>query len=354
MPPAIDKWLWRMKDVGASDLHLTIGNPPKMRVHGDMKALKEPVLTSQALDPVLKEIVSDEQWAVFNKEGDLDFAHAISGYARFRVNYLKHQDGSGAVLRVIPDKIYSFEELGLPDVALRFVDLGFGLIVVTGPTGSGKTTTLASIIDYINTHYARHIITIEEPIEFTHSIKKSLISQREVHLHTHSFANALRSAMRMDPNVILVGEMRDPETISLALSCAEMGVLVFGTLHTNSAAKTVDRIIDVFPSDEQSRIRTMLSTSLSGVISQQLCRTKDGKGRVAAFEILVGGPALASLIRQGDTRKITSMIEGGGSEGMQTMDSHLMSLLKDGKIGAQEAYQKAFSKTTFEPFLEED
>lgn len=341
-----------MREMGGSDLHLTTGCPPKMRIHGDMKVLNEPVLTQERLAPILEEIVTPEQWKLFLKEHDLDFAYALPGYARFRSNFLMQYNGMGAVLRMIPDKVFTFEQLGLPNTVLRFVELGFGLVVVTGPTGSGKTTTLASIIDYINEHYSRHIITIEEPIEFVHPTKKSLISQREVHMHTHSFASALRSAMRMDPNVVLVGEMRDPETISLALSCAEMGVLVFGTLHTNSAAKTVDRIIDVFPAEEQPRIRTMLSTSLSGggVVAQQLCRTADGKGRCAAFEILVGSPAMGSLIRQGDTRKIQSTLEAGRSEGMQTMDWHLMELLKAGKISGQEAYQKAFTKQTFEQF----
>ena len=346
----IDSWLGGMRDAGGSDLHLTVGCPPKMRVHGDIEVLKGPILTNDGLAPILQEICTPGQWKQFLRDHDLDFAHAMPGYARFRCNYLMHGNGMGAVLRIIPDKIFTFEELGLPNVVLRFVELGFGLVVVTGPTGSGKTTTLASMIDYINDHYSRHIITIEEPIEFTHPHKKSLITQREVHLHTRSFANALRSAMRMDPDVVLVGEMRDPETISLALSCAEMGVLVFGTLHTNSASKTVDRIIDVFPSEEQSRIRTMLSTSLSGVVAQQLCRTADGKGRAAAFEILVGGPALASLIRQGDTRKIDSTIESGRSEGMQTMDFHLMQLLREEKISGQEAYLKGFNKQTFEAF----
>lgn len=346
--PIIDKWLLRMRDESASDLHLTVGHPPKFRVHGEMKTLDEPPLSNESLRAILTEICSKEQWDSFEREHDLDFAYALPGYARFRTNYLMQQYGIGAVLRRIPDQKMTFEELGLPNSVLQFVELGFGLVLVTGPTGSGKTTTLASIIDYINEHYKRHILTIEEPIEFVHEHKQCLITQREVGLHTKSFSAALRSAMRMDPNVILVGEMRDPETISLALTCAEMGILVFGTLHTNSAAKTVDRIIDVFSSEEQERIRTMLASSLQGVIAQQLLRTADGQGRVAAFEMLVGSPALGNIIRSKQTAKIDSMIQGGAKAGMQTMDFHIGKLFKEGRITGEEAYMKAFDKRLFE------
>jgi len=344
----IDRWLLRMRDEKASDLHLTVGHPPKLRVHGEMRTLDEPVLTNESIGKILTEICTPEQWESFQREHDLDFAYSIPGYARFRTNYLMQQYGMGAVLRMIPDKKMSFEELGLPNAVLQFVELGFGLVLVTGPTGSGKTTTLASIIDYINDHYRRHILTIEEPIEFVHQHKQCLITQREVGMHTKGFSAALRSAMRMDPNVILVGEMRDPETISLALTCAEMGILVFGTLHTNSAAKTVDRIIDVFPAEEQARIRTMLASSLQGVIAQQLLRTSDGTGRVAAFEILVGSPALGNIIRSGQTAKIDSMIQGGAKSGMQTMDFHIGKLFQAGRISGEEAYLKAFDKRLFE------
>ena len=356
--PKIDKWLLKMREWDASDIHLTQGNKPKIRIRGELEALDEPILTREVLEDILREICLPEQWNLFMEDHDLDFAYALPGYARFRTNYLVQQHGLGAVLRRIPDEMMTFDELGLPNAVLQFVELGFGLILVTGPTGSGKTTTLASIIAYINDTYRRHVLTIEEPIEFVHQHKQCLITQREVGLHTKTFGAALRSAMRMDPNVILVGEMRDTETISLALTCAEMGILVFGTLHTNSAAKTVDRIIDVFPAEDQARIRTQLASSLKGVVAQQLMRTADGKGRVAAFEILVGTPALGNLIRTGQTVKIESMIQSGASLGMQTMDSHLSRLLAEGRITGEEAYVKAFDKQLFEQYwqfsVEED
>ena len=341
-----------MHDIGASDLHLTVGHPPKYRIHGELHPTDEPNLRNENLLEILPEICTQGQWESFERENDLDFAYAIKGYARFRTNYLMQRTGIGAVLRMIPDKLLTFEELRLPNSVLQFVELGFGLILVTGPTGSGKTTTLASIIDYVNENYARHVVTIEEPIEFVHQHKQCLITQREVGLHTNSFSNALRSAMRMDPDVVLVGEMRDTETISLALTCAETGVLVFGTLHTNSAAKTVDRIIDVFPAEEQSRIRTMLASSLKGVVAQQLLRTADGRGRIAAFELLVGTPALGNLIRTDQTVKIESMIESGGGLGMQTMDSDIGYLFREGSITGEEAYMKAFDKQIFKEHWE--
>ena len=348
----IDKLLMKMKDLGASDLHLTVGHPPKYRIHGEMSLTKLPVLTQEACEKLLFEIVSSEQQEAFLAEHDLDFAYGIEGYGRFRTNFLYHQHGIGAVFRLIPEELLSLDDLGAPKAILQFVQLASGLVVITGPTGSGKTTTLASIIDYVNMNYARHIVTIEEPIEFVHPRKKSLMTQREVGVDTHSFTAALKSAMREDPNVILVGEMRDPETISLALTCAEMGVLVFGTLHTNSASKTVDRIIDVFSSEEQSRIRTMLASSLTGVIAQQLLRRADGSGRVAAYEVLVGTPALGAIVRSGQISKIDTMIQAGGSQGMQTMDIAIMKHLEKGVITGEEAYAKAFDKQTFEEYFE--
>ena len=343
-----DAWLLNMRAIGASDLHLFAGQPPKFRITGDLQPTNEPVLTNERLREILPELCTPQQWESFVKDNDMDFAYAIPGYARFRTNYLMQQFGIGCVMRMIPDHMMTFEELGLPNTVLQFVELGLGLVLVTGPTGSGKTTTLASIINYINDHYRRHILTIEEPIEFVHQHKQCLITQREVGLHTHDFAAALRSAMRMDPNVILVAEMRDTETISLALTCAEMGMLVLGTLHTNSASRTVDRIIDVYPAEEQARTRTMLASSLSGVIAQQLLRDATGKGRVAAYEVLVATPALGNLIRTAQTVKIDSMIESGGNLGMQTMDSHIQKLLDAGKITGEEAYMKAFDKSKFE------
>jgi len=348
----VDKLLMKMKDLGASDLHLTVGHPPKYRIHGEVSPTKLPVLTQDVCEKLLFEIISDEQREAFLKEHDLDFAYGIEGYGRFRTNFLYQQYGIGAVFRLIPEELMSLEELGAPKAILQFVQLASGLVVVTGPTGSGKTTTLAAIIDYINANYARHIVTIEEPIEFVHPHKKSLITQREVGVDTHSFTAALRSSMRQDPNVILVGEMRDPETISLALTCAEMGVLVFGTLHTNSASKTVDRVIDVFPAEEQARIQTMLASSLTGVVAQQLLRKADGSGRVAAYEVLVGSPALGAIIRSGQTSKIDTMIQAGGSLGMQTMDMAIMAMLEQGVITGEEAYAKAFDKQQFEQFFE--
>ena len=350
MERKIDKLLLPMKEMDATDLHITVGEPLKYRVRGDLTPSGEAQTDEQAR-ALMSEIVTKEQWERFLREHDLDFAYHIKGYARFRTNFYFHERGIGTVLRMIPEKMMTFEELGLPNSVLQFVEMGWGLVLVTGPTGSGKTTTLASIMNYVNERYRRHIITLEEPIEFVHNHKQSLITQREVGLHTRSFANALRSAMRMDPNVILVGEMRDPETISLALTCAEMGILVFATLHTNSASRTVHRIIDVFPATEQARIRTMLAGSLRGVVAQQLLRRADKKGRVAAFEIMVATPALGALIRSDqEASKIDSLIETGGKHGMQTMDSHIKYLLEKNMVDGHEAYLKAFNKSEFEQY----
>jgi len=347
----LDQYLGHMKEVDATDLHVTTGEPPKFRIRGDLLPIEgEDVLTEQRVEELLTEIVGAEQWQTFLHEHDFDFAYAIHGYARYRTNFMFHQNGIGAVFRMIPETVMSFEELGLPNTVLQFVEIGSGLVLITGPTGSGKTTTLASVVNYINEHYKRHIITLEDPIEFVHQHEQSIMTHREIHTHTESFANALRSAMRMDPDVILVGEMRDTETISMALTCAEMGILVFGTLHTNSASKTVDRIVDVFPAEEQARIRTMIAGSLRGVIAQQLLRRIDKPGRIATFEILVGSPALGALIRSGQTSKIESYIQSGGGMGMQTMDSHILRLLQQGIVGGREAYEKAFDKTQFEQY----
>ncbi len=350
----IDPLMIQMRKIEASDLHLAVGSPPKYRIKGDITPTKLPPLTAESLEELLKEICVDWQWKEFVETGDMDFSYGIPGEARFRCNYFKQRHGIAAVFRIIPEKIETLEDLKAPDVLRRFCHREYGLILVTGPTGSGKSTTLAAMINYINDNFSKHILTIEDPIEFVHENKKSLISQREVFNQTHSFARALKSAMREDPNIVLVGEMRDLETISLALTCAETGVLVFGTLHTNSAAKTVDRIIDVFPAEQQAQVRTMLAGSLAGIISQQLLRTVDrgGRGRVAAHEVLVGCPALSNYVRTGQISKIESVIQSGGALGMQTMDSCVRELFEQGIIDGQEAYMKSFDKKPYEKFFE--
>ena len=351
----IDALMAPMRRLDASDLHMSVGSPPKYRIQGDMTAVKMPVLTEEAMAAYMREIVQDWQWEAFVKEGDLDFSYGIPKVARFRCNYFMQRFGMAAVFRIIPERIETLDEIGAPDVLKRFCHREYGLVLVTGPTGSGKSTTLAGMINYINENFAKHILTVEDPIEFVHENKKSLISQREVHHHTHSFAQALRSAMREDPNIVLVGEMRDLETIALALTCAETGVLVFGTLHTNSAGKTVDRIIDVFPAEQQPQVRTMLANSLAGIISQQLLRTvdKSGRGRVAGHEVLVGGPALGNYIRTGQISKIESIIQAGGGQGMQSMDACVRELFETGVIGGEEAYMKSFDKRPYEKFFEQ-
>ena len=343
-----------LKDHGGSDLHLAAGMAPHIRQHGSMEPVEDwAVLSDAELRVMLKEIASDEQWAHYEKNLDLDFAYALEGVARFRCNYLNQERGAGAVFRIIPEKIRSLEELKAPAVLQKLADLEQGLVLVTGPTGSGKSTTLAAIIDLINVKHARHVITIEDPVEFVHQNKKSTISQREVGTDTQSFAVALRSAIRQDPGVILVGEMRDMETIALAITAAEMGVLVFGTLHTNNAAKTIDRVIDAFPTDQQQQVRTMLSESLAGVVSQLLLRTPDGQGRVAVHEILLKTPGLPNIIREGNTPMLHSIIQSGKGIGMQSMDDVLYQFAKDGKISGEEAFHKATNKPRFDEFVKE-
>ncbi|RME05192.1 MAG: type IV pilus twitching motility protein PilT [Planctomycetota bacterium] len=350
---AIDKYFQILKEKGGSDLHFLANHPAKIRVHGRLEPISKPISDAQ-LQKLLREICSEQQWRRWQETGDLDFAYQVPGVARFRSNYLKHHWGIGAVFRIIPTKIKALEELGVPLVLKKFAYMRSGLILVTGPTGSGKSTTLAAIIDFINSNFRRHIITIEDPIEFVHPNKNSVITQREIGHDTESFAAALRSAAREDPDIILVGEMRDLETISLAITLAEMGQVVFGTLHTNSAAKTIDRIIDVFPEDQQAQIRTMLSVSLKGVVSQLLLRTKDGQGRVAVNEILFGSSSLANIIREGAIGKIISTIEAGRGEGMQTMDDSIKEKLEAGIISAEDAYFRAFDKSKFEKYLRKE
>lgn len=348
----IDRFFKMLKEQGASDLHVLVGAPPKFRIHGELEPIAgEPVLTQESLGELLFEILDAHQKEKYEKTGDLDFAYGLEGVARFRCNYLRQQMGYGAVFRIIPEKIKSITDLNLPKAAEKFAHFNNGLVLVTGPTGSGKSTTLAAIIDMINSTYNKHILTIEDPIEFVHQNKKCLITQREVGADTKSFANALRAAGREDADVVLVGEMRDLETIALAITLAEMGQLVFGTLHTNSAAKTIDRVVDVFPSDQQDQVRIMLSDSLKGIIAQQLLRTKDGKGRVAVNEILFSSPALGNIIREGKTQQIISIIQGGKNEGMQALDTSLLELVQKGVITAEEAHGKAAEKKQFEAMI---
>ncbi|MCU0796418.1 MAG: type IV pilus twitching motility protein PilT [Akkermansiaceae bacterium] len=335
-----------------SDLHLSEGQPAKIRVHGSVTAIPdEPVLSHDTIRHMLEEICEPRAFSHYLETGDLDFAYEMDEESRFRCNYLKQKNGLGAVFRLIPTEIMTLEQLGVPDVVKRFAQIRSGLILVTGPTGSGKSTTLAAILDHINTHYNRHIITIEEPIEFVHGNKQSIITQREVPIQTPSFADGLRAALREDADIVLVGEMRDLETISLALTAAETGLLVFGTLHTNNARKTVDRIIDVFPADQQSQVRTMLAASLRGVLAQLLCRRVDKPGRVAVHEIMFATPAVSAIIREGATQKLYDVITGGKGEGMQFMDESIWSKLREGIISPEEAYMKAIDKTRFKHFL---
>jgi twitching motility protein PilT len=300
---------------------------------------------------MMREICDPKSWDRYIEKGDLDFAYEMDDEHRFRCNYLKQQNGYAAVFRIIPTKIASLEQLGIPQVVKEFGHLRSGLVLVTGPTGSGKSTTLAALLDYINTNFRRHIITVEEPIEFVHRNKKSIITQREVPIQTPSFADGLRAALRQDADIVLVGEMRDLETISLALTAAETGLLVFGTLHTNNARKTVDRIIDVFPSEQQSQVRTMLAASLKGVVAQLLMKKSDGKGRVAVNEIMVSTPAVGAIIREGATQKLYDVIIGGKAQGMQFMDDSIWQKLRDGFVTPMEAYMKAIDKGRFKAFL---
>ncbi len=344
--PKIDDYFKEMKDRGASDLHMVVGFPPLFRLGGNLVPTEHPVLTNESNTDILNEMLTEEKIKILETNRDFDMAYEIPGVARFRCNFLYQRRGIGAVFRIIPSKILTLEQLSLPEVLKDVATMKRGLVLVTGPTGSGKSTSLAAIIDYINKTRDAHIITIEDPLEFVHQNNRCIFTQREIGTHAVSFGEALRVASREDPDIILVGEMRDLETISLALTCAELGILVFGTLHTNSAAKTIDRVINAFPTDQQEQTRTMLSESLRGVIAQQLLRTVDG-GRCAANEILLGSPALANLIRGGKISQINSLIQTGTSVGMQTMDQHLMQLIKEKKITGESAYEKAIDKSLF-------
>ena len=347
---AIDTLLRTMLERGGSDLHLTVGLPPKARISGALSPIGDKAIDSATIEKLLKEIVAERRWNEFLERKDLDLAHEIPGVARFRGNFLYNHWGQAAVFRQIPAKILSFDELKLPESLKKLCHLNEGLVVVTGPTGSGKSTTLAAMIDYINSNLCRHIITIEDPIEFVHPNKQSVIVHREVGEHTESFAAALKGAMRHDPDILLLGEMREMETIKLALGCASMGMLVFGTLHTNNAAKTVDRIINTFPADEQNQVRVMLSSCLAGVVAQLLCK-RIPKGRCAVHEILLSHEALPNTIRSGQIANVKSIIESGSTDGMITMDNSLMARVKDGTIEAKEAYMKAANKSLFASLL---
>ncbi|MCB1196010.1 type IV pilus twitching motility protein PilT [bacterium] len=350
----IDAFLTLLAENNASDLHMVPNDPPILRVNGKLRRTSLPILTSEQNKEFFYEILKPTQIRSIEEHNEIDLSYELKGIARFRGNIFKQNNGISGVFRIIPTHVFSADELGLLKVIKDFTRLKNGLVLVTGPTGSGKSTTLAALIDLINSEQKAHIITIEDPLEFVHEEKLSLISHREVNQHTLSFSQALRASMREDPDVIMVGEMRDLETIALALTAAEMGVLVFGTLHTNSAPKTINRIIDVFPDNQQEQIRTILASTLKGVIAQQLLEKKDKSGRVAAYEVLVVNSGISNLIREGKSHQIASIMETSKQEGNCTMDQTLMQLFKNQSISALEAYRKAHGKQLFEKFVEEE
>ena len=348
----LDEMLIYLKDNDGSDLHLAAGLVPRVRAKGKIREIEgREVLTDARLRELLQEIASPKHWQEYTEAQDVDFAYGLQGVARYRANYFVQQNGAGAVFRIIPEEIISIEKLKLSKSIEDLADLESGLVLVTGPTGSGKSTTLAAIIDKINHTTSKHIVTIEDPVEFVHQNRKCVFSHREVGLHTQGFGPALRSAIRQDADVILVGEMREMETIALAITAAEMGMLVFGTLHTNNAAKTIDRIIDAFPAEEQNMVRMSLSESLAGIVSQLLLPTNTGKGRVACNEILLKTPGLPNVIREGNTQMLYSIMQAGKKEGMQAMDDVLFERVQQGMISGQDAYMKATDKARFEALL---
>jgi twitching motility protein PilT len=347
----IDAFFKLMHDQGASDLHLVSGQPPALRINGEMERIKYKVLDNDMLRSMLYEIAPEEKVKVFEETGDVDFGYEIPGLARYRANFFMQKYGVAAVFRQIPSKILTAEQLGLPGVIPKLAMLPRGLVLVTGPTGSGKSTTLAAIIDVANRSRKDHIITVEDPIEFVHQSQGCIVNHREVGLHTRTFSAALRGALREDPDIIMVGEMRDLETISLAIEAASTGHLVFGTLHTSSAAKTVDRVIEVFPANQQEQVRSTLADGLRAVVAQVLFKRVDKKGRCAALEIMIATPAVRNLIREAKTFQIPSSIQTGKRYGMQLLDDAIMELLNKGKIHPDDAYAKANDKGKFRPFL---
>jgi twitching motility protein PilT len=346
----IDPLLIEVLEKRGSDLHFIAGDPPRIRLHGDLSPLRPDKLPAEAVKQALYEIMPKKALERFESKDGADFAYTLADRGRFRVNVMRQLNGMGAVFRAIPSKALTLDELKMPESVRQMCRVISGLILVTGKTGSGKSTTLAAMIDDINRRVKGHILTVEDPIEFVHERKSCLISQREIGVHSPSFASAVHSALREDPDVILVGELRDLETMSIAVTAAEMGILVMGTLHTNGAAPTVDRMVNVFPSDKQSHVRTMLSTSLRGVISQQLLQRADHQGRVVALEILVNTPAASNLIRQGKLDQLENTMQAGGAFGMRTMDSAIEQLFNQKQITGKEAYKKAINKSRFEEF----
>ncbi|PYL38234.1 MAG: type IV pili twitching motility protein PilT [Verrucomicrobia bacterium] len=347
----LDQFLNVVVKQEASDLHIGEGQPPKIRKHGDIMPIRgEPVSRDEAA-AMLSEVCGSQKWEIFEERGDLDFAYEMDTASRFRSNYFKQANGYGAVFRLIPTKISTLEELGIPVVVKQFGHLRGGLVLVTGPTGSGKTTTQAALLDYINENFSKHIVTIEEPIEFVHEHKRSIITQREVPGDSRTFPDALKAALREDVDAVLVGEMRDLETISLALTAAETGLLVFGTLHTNNARKTVDRMVDVFPAERQAQARAMLANSLRGVLAQLLLKRADRPGRIAVNEILIANAAVAAIIREGASQKLQDVIVSGRAQGMQFMDDAIWALLEKGIVSPHEAFMKAIDKNRFKQFL---
>ena len=347
----IDAFFKLMNEQGASDLHLVAGSQPILRVHGDMERIKYKPLDNDELKAMLYEIAPENKIKDFEETGDVDFAYEIPNLARYRANYFQQKWGVGAVFREIPSEILTAEQLGLPKVITKLSMLHKGMVLVTGPTGSGKSTTLAAMMDFVNKNKKSHIITVEDPVEFVHKSQNCIVNHREVGVHTKGFKSALRGALREDPDIILVGEMRDLETIELALEAASTGHLVFGTLHTQSAAKTIDRVIDVFPAHQQAQIRTTLSESLKGVVAQNLFKRIDQKGRMAALEILVVTPAVSNLIREGKTYQIPSAIQTGKKYGMQSLDDAILAALEEKKISPEDAYDKAIVKERFIQYL---